>query len=221
MGVISQGYIKAYIFREVYTVAKVLTSTVLERTKVNEGELLWVADSVCKGLRVRISNSSRGRSAVFYYRYKDRVTGKQKPVKLGAYPGMGIAEARALIDNKLRGMADAGLDVTAERKREVRVLPSVQDGTVSSLIPKYLELCEVSGKSEGTIKQYRRYLRPASRWWGERKPSEINRGDVQDLFHRVRKEGVPSIDLDGKKLPVSPAAARERQDWHWQLHGVF
>jgi len=154
---------------------------------------------------VRIANTKfAGRTVTFYYRYKDRTSGKLKPVSLGQYPGLGLKTARSLVDEQLRAVADQGLDVRQYLKR-IRA-EDVKDTTqtVKSLIPDFLAYTERRGLAAGTRASYRRYLRPLAVWWGNKAPSEISRGDVQDLFDRVKREGVPPLDIDG----TTPIQAR-------------
>jgi integrase len=174
-----------------------LTSTIVRQKSVKQGQILWVADSACPGLRLRLSRSQKDvRIAAFYYRYVDR-SGRKRPVKLGDHPAMTIEQARTLVNIELRPLAKSGIDVAAQYKRSQTVTVVL---AIRELIPDYLAYCERRGKAPATVESYRRYLRPIAHWWGDRLPVDISRGDVQDIFDRVKADGVPPFDIDGTEL---------------------
>jgi len=210
--------------------AKRLTVTVLEKTRVSPGKMLWIADTDCRGLRVRIANSeSAGRTVTFYYRYRDRSSGVLKTLSLGRFSDKYmLADARTAVDDELRPLVERGVDVRQHLEQKRRD-GAVACQTVRALIPGYLEYIERRGLAPGTINSYKRYLRPLAVWWGDKTPGEISRGDVQDMFDRVKTEGVPPFDIDGV-TPVEPrgrvsgghraaglALAAGRAYWGWML----
>jgi integrase len=185
--------------------AQILTTTILDKKRVPLGTDLWIADAACRGMRVRIAHSANaGRTVTFYYRYRDRITGKLKPVSLGQYPGQGLEYTRRLVNEKLRAIADSGSDVRQYLKRERAQGAEDEHQTIIGMIPDYLAYKERRGLAAGTLEGYRRHLRPLAVWWGNRNPNTITRGDVQDLFDRVKKEGVPPFDIDGT-TPIKQA----------------
>lgn len=177
-----------------------ITTTFLERSKLEGGAVVWRGDPACQGLRVRVSlNKSKSRSITWYYRYKR--DDKLHPMQIGEYPAMTLEEARQIVTMELRPLARAGHDVKRVWRRQQAQEAAQELQTIRALVAQYLESCRQRGAAEGTIASYRRYLRPVANWWADRLPAEINRGDVQDLFYRVMEEGVPPVDIDGKALP--------------------
>tara|TARA_R110001592_G_scaffold38609_2_gene127294 strand:+ start:9180 stop:10337 length:1158 start_codon:yes stop_codon:yes gene_type:complete len=148
----------------------------------------------------------------WYYRYKDRSTGKLvAPFVIGKYPAMSHDEARVLVRTEMRPLADAGRNVKHEWKR---LQSGQKTKSIRQLIPEYLAFAAQEGRAAGTIVVYRRYLRPLAHWWSDRLPNEITRGDVQDLFHRVRADGVPPYDIDGTEISGGHAAGGDRAAGH-------
>ncbi len=181
--------------------AQILSVTTLERKKVPLGEDLWLADGGCRGLRVRISNSvHRGRSSVFYYRYRDRNSGELICFRLGRYPGWTLDAIRECVKTELMPRADAGEDLRRYWKGRQRNNVEAQAQTIRAHIPKYLAYLERRNRSPATITTYRRYLRAVAHRWGDQDPGDISRGDVEDLFDWVKAHGVPAVDIDGEAL---------------------
>lgn len=192
---------------------KHITPTWLERTKLKDGEVKWRGDPACQGLRARISQGAKqGRAMGWYYRYKSRTTGKLvAPFVIGQYPLMSLEGARAVVNAELRPLASSGKDV----KREWERLQTAEDiKAIRHLIPEYLAYSKRAGLADGTLRLYRRALRPLAHWWGDKYPREITRGDAQDLFHRVRSEGVPPYDIDGAEIKRGKATGGSRAAGH-------
>ncbi len=179
----------------------VLTSTTLTRKKVPLGEHVFIADAACPGLRVRIGVSKqRLRTVSFYYWYRDRNTRKLINVMIGHYPGLELEDARILVKSQLRPIADEGGDVRRYLKNKKRESADSAKKTIRSLAPSFLDTLEKRKRSESTKKTYRRYLRAIVHYWGDLLPEDITRGDVEDLFDRVKAEGVPPFDIDGTPI---------------------
>ena len=176
---------------------KNLTSTILDRQTIKG--VTWVADAGCSGLRARLSLNRGNRQVAFYYRYRDRTTGDRKIMKVGDYPAISIADARSKVNTELRPMADEQMDVKAEIRRKTLSEAAGAAQTIDKLIDPYLEYCALDGRSEGTVTSYKRYLRPLRFWWAGRLPSEMTRGDCQDIFLKVQKVGVPDADGNPSK----------------------
>jgi integrase len=173
---------------------KNLTTTILERKQVTE--LTWVADAACSGLRARLSVNRGERRVAFYYRYRERDTGKRKIMKVGDYPALSISEARNKVNTELRQIADEGRDVKYEVIRRKRAANTTAGNTIAGLIPEYLEFCALAGLAPGTIANYEQYLRPLQFWWGDRHPAELTRADAQTIFFKVQKQG--GLTVEGK-----------------------
>lgn len=84
---------------------KALTDAAVRKAKAGTN----LSDGACPGLRIAANAKVSGRGA-WFYRYKAQ--NKLKQVKLGDYPGMGLAEARARWD-ELRNLKSQGVDPQA------------------------------------------------------------------------------------------------------------
>src|SRR3546814_17304183 len=78
--------------------------------------------------------------------------GKQKRIGLGAYPDVGLAEARRKRDEaKLK--IQEGTDPLAERKRHKRVGKFKASNRFGDLAEEYVEMVTKEGRSEATIEK--------------------------------------------------------------------
>ena len=178
-----------------------LTTTTLEKKRVDPGEFIWLADNHTPGLRVRLSNShAKTRTVTFYYRYRDRNDQTLIQAKIGEYPGCSLKEARTLVDEELKPEANDGKDVRAYLRRKRQATAAREGETLRALIPEFLSYLERRKKSAATVVSLRRYLRPIAHKWGDRLPIDVTRGDVKDLFDSVKADGVPPYDIDGSPV---------------------
>lgn len=126
-------------------VAKSLTA--LQVKHHSEGTLADTAPH--QGLRLRANKDG---SKTWTYRY--RAAGKLKQIKLGIYPGMGLAEARETLleQKKLRGQNLDPQRVAANRKREAEQV----EFTFAVMVEKYLtERIEKDRKPKGAAETRR------------------------------------------------------------------
>lgn len=92
-----------------------ITDNLIKKLKADaasERRTLEITDTVCKGLRVRVSY---GGSVGFYILYRPRGEKTVKRFMLGKYPGVGIAEARRLARGKLGDVSKGGDPVDEQR----------------------------------------------------------------------------------------------------------
>jgi integrase len=180
---------------------QLLTDTILNKKKVPAGEGVWIADTACPGLRVRISTTKKNaRNAVFYYRYRHRETKKLIPVRLGQYPGLSLDGARQLLKNELRERVDSGEDIRKYLKQRNQAKQTAEEEIISSLVHRFIGHLHKRNRASSTITTYSRYLRAVVHEWGGKHPNEITRGDAEDLFDLVKENGVPATDLYGKSI---------------------
>src|SRR3546814_1674320 len=86
------------------------------------------------------------------WRFKYTMHGKQKRIALGAYPDVGLAEARRKRDEaKLK--IHEGTDPLAERKRHKLVGKFKASNRFGDLAEEYIEMVTKEGRSEATIEK--------------------------------------------------------------------
>ena len=195
---------------------KRLTTTVIERTRLNTGESIWLTDDIERGLRVRLSVGKSGsRNAVFYYRYRDRTTKKLVNTKIGTYgtEGFSLEEARKRTQG-LRAAVEQGISAKRyiQTQREEHAVEEEKGSTtLRALAISFSEYLDTTPLSEATKTTYRRYLRAIANVWPDQNPDDITPDDCEALFNQVFKKGIPPLDLMGQELKVPP---RTRKGGH-------
>ena len=98
------------------------------------------------------STSRYTRPGARLWRFKYTMHGKQKRIALGAYPNVGLAEARRKRDEaKLK--IHEGTDPLAERKRHKLVGKFKASNCFGDLAEEYIEMVTKEGRSEATIEK--------------------------------------------------------------------
>lgn len=164
---------------------KQLTPSLLQNLKPPAAGAVELWDTLARGLSLRVFASGR---ATWTYRYRPKDGGSRRRVKLGDFPGVGLAAARRRAD-RLRGVVSDGKDPQAalQTRREAPIL--------SALIDRYLAEAVKPKKKPATYALYAHFLQKlVAPRLGFKKAHEITPGDV-DRLHR--KLGV------GAKKPVT------------------
>ena len=194
---------------------KRLTSTVIQRTRVEPGGAVWITDEIERGLRVRISVTKRGnRNAVFYYRYRDRSTKKLTNKKIGTFgsdEGMSLEKARSKV-RELRAAVEKGISAKKYLQSQINKRSTEEVENIRTLAISFSDYLDTTTLSEATKTTYRRYLRAIAYSWVDYKPDEITPDDCEALFNTVLKNGVPDVDIEGD--PLKNAARRTRKGGH-------
>jgi len=86
------------------------------------------------------------------WRFKYSWHGKQKRIALGAYPNVGLAEARRKRD-ETRLLIHDGVDPLADRKRQKLVGKYKASNRFGDLAGEYIEMVTKEGRSEATIEK--------------------------------------------------------------------
>ncbi|OHD01331.1 MAG: hypothetical protein A2885_20360 [Sphingopyxis sp. RIFCSPHIGHO2_01_FULL_65_24] len=86
------------------------------------------------------------------WRFKYTWHGKQKRIALGAYPVVGLAEARRKRD-ETRLLIHGGVDPLADRKRQKLVGKYKASNRFGDLAGEYIEMVTKEGRSEATIEK--------------------------------------------------------------------
>jgi len=141
-----------------------LTDTTIRLAKAGETDRK-LADE--KGLYLLVtSNGSK------LWRLKYRIDGKEKKLALGAYPEVGLKDARAKRD-EARKAAQAGRD-PAVAKREARLAKRVSAAnTFAAIAEEYIGKQEAEGRADVTVGKARWLLSKFSPSLGTRPISEI------------------------------------------------
>ncbi len=194
---------------------KRLTTTTIQRTNIQPGNSLWITDDKEQGLRVRISVTKAGlRRAVFYYRYRDRVTKKLTNKKIGTFGadgGLSLEAARAQVRD-LRSAVEKGTSAKAYIEKQRRESIKIEIGGIRQLAISFSEYLDTTTLSDSSKVIYRRYLRAIAHAWADRKPDDVTPDDCEALFNQVMRNGVPNVDIEGN--PLRTAAKRTRKGGH-------
>jgi len=156
-------------------------------------------DDQVRGLILRAYKSGAKSWFVFYRRKEDN---RRRYLKLGAYPGLSLKDARDLAEIEL-GRIAAGEDPQAER-----VAARERSGaeTMSALAELYLKrYAKVHKRPKGYAVdrwQLETYVLPR---WGKRPIDEITKRDVRDLLQELA-DG--KIAAKGKPTNVAPRSLR-------------
>jgi integrase len=159
-----------------------------------------------RGLSLRVSAAGQ---KSWTFRYRDRVTGKQSRVTLGAFdptsdgpPDEHGVQALTLYGariaaRKLRGQVDAGLNPALEIRRRRETARAQEIKSVADLAAAYFEACESGSHRGGRRRQKAASTLAGERWmWGRyvlarlgREPVEtISRTQIRSLLRDVLTE---------------------------------
>ena len=145
---------------------------------------LW--DAVLPGLGLRVSSTSIGTagSKTWFVRY--RFGAKQRRMKIGNYPVLGLAEARASARHLL-SESGRGIDPAAARRRPLTHAAGQTFAQVAeSFVLRYAKQHNRSWRETERI--LNRYVLPE---WGKRPIQEIGRRDVVGLLDGMIDRGAP------------------------------
>lgn len=122
------------------------------------------------------------------WRLKYRIDGKEKKLALGAYPEVGLKEARAKRD-EARKTADAGSD-PAVAKREARIAKRIAAAnTFAAIAEEYIAKLEAEGRAGVTIGKTRWLLSKLSPALGSRPISEITPHELLAVLKASERAG--------------------------------
>jgi integrase len=122
------------------------------------------------------------------WRLKYRIDGKEKKLALGAYPEVGLKEARAKRDDA-RKAADAGSD-PAVAKREARIAKRIATAnTFAAIAEEYISKLEAEGRAGVTIGKTRWLLSKLSPALGSRPIGEITPHELLAVLRTSERAG--------------------------------
>ena len=152
-------------------------------------------DDQVRGLFLRVYTSGVKTWGVFYRRKEDD---RRRWLKVGAYPGLSLKQARDRAGIEL-GRIAAGEDPQAERE-EVRTRSSA--ATLAEVAAEYLDLYAKEHKRPASYKmdrwQLETYVLPR---WGKRPVGEVTKRDVQTLLEDVASG---KLAARGRPTKVAP-----------------
>ena len=134
------------------------------------------------GLGVRVAPSGR-KSFVYMYRFD----GKPRRMTLGAYPKIGLADARVL-HAKAKQQRERGIDPGAAHIEKRRAERDAE--TVRELVEEYLEKHARPNKRSAAVDE-RILGKEVLPVWGSRKAKSITRRDVIKLLDGIVDRGAP------------------------------
>jgi integrase len=160
-----------------------LTAASVKKWKVAD-KRQEVPDDRTPGLYLIVQPTGRKAWAVRY-----RSGTKHRRMRLGAYPALGLADARDKA-RKVQAEAEAGGDPAGDREREKAEEAERQASErdkIKTLVEGYHKRRLSKLKSgDDVLAQFRRHVLPA---WGERDVHEITRRDVHDLLDGIADSG--------------------------------
>jgi integrase len=186
----------------------------------NYGEL---ADPLCPGLRVRTTwPETGGKVTRFYFRYRHRVSRQLKTAPIGRFPGVTLKEARRLVEERLRPLAEQGADVGDVLKAEVvrthaeqvaaqEAERAARDAQNVRLVPhqvtRFLASEDFGSRAPGTRRGYKRYLEHTATVWKLSTIDDVTKAAVREEFLRMKRTRGPRAA--GQWLAASSAF------WSW------
>jgi integrase len=151
-------------------------------------------DDQVRGLFLRVYTSGVKTWGVFYRRKEDN---RRRWLKLGAYPGLTLKQARDLAEIEL-GKVACGADPQAARV-EVRSRPGTE--SFAEVAAEYLERHAKAHKRPAGYRMDRWQLEAyVLRRWGRRLMTELTKRDVQDLL-----EDLAAGKLAARRKPTKAA----------------
>jgi integrase len=192
---------------------KLLTATVVQKTKAPAGKRLKLHDSALPGFFVLIGSRTR----VFYL--ATRITGKQVKIRIGEAkvgdgPGLTLSEARQAASEMLEQIS---LGVDPRQKREAVVAENRKRAasTVSAVSDLYIERYAKARKR--TWREDQRildmYVKPL---WGPRPIADITKADVVDLLDEIEAGQIPG-QRNGGFYQANRALAVIRKMFNWAM----
>ncbi len=137
------------------------------------------------GLYLYVSNAGARR-----WRYDYRHEGKRKTLSIGAYPYVGLADARAKLEEARKLLAD-GID-PAIHKRKVRQKRELeQRNTFAMLADEYITRLEDKGRAPATLEK--------NRWLKSLVPSQVQSLPISDITSSDVLEVLQAIEASGRR----------------------
>ncbi len=200
--------------------SKRLTAATVEHLKPDPKGRLELPDEAVRGLYFVIQPTG-AKSWAFRY----RAAGRPTKLTLGAYPALGLGEARAAAKvareavDRGKDPAGAKSEMRRRRKEGSAAIGSVQR-VYEQFIKKRIEGGSKPNKPRSAEETKRIFTKRVLPVWGERQIRDITKRDVRELVERIEEEGAPiaakphthrhqdTLQLGGKaeELDANPAS---------------
>lgn len=128
------------------------------------------------------------RSGSRLWRYAYRHAGKQKLLSFGAYPEIGLAEARKERD-AARALLNKGIDPSAQKKLDKLVRADADAATFTVVSSELLDKKARESKAERTLEKLRWLYSLAKPHIGERPIAAITAPEILAVLHSVEQKG--------------------------------
>lgn len=166
---------------------KLLTVTVIEKTKSPDTGRLQIFDTAVSGLFLRIGARTRS----FYVATRihgNRANVSIGPAKIGDGPGLTLSEARTRAGEVI-DQAAAGHDPRQTRKNEVAANKKRSENTFGAVadlyVKRYAKVQKRTWREDERI--LNKYFKPH---WEDRPISAITKADVVDVLDEIEKGGI-------------------------------
>jgi integrase len=145
-----------------------------------------VRDGKVTGLELRVSPNGEKTWTLRY-----RASGERRRMKLGAWPRLGLAEARKRANRELRKV-DGGIDPQVERRAAADALVRAKRDSIDALCSSYVERhAKVKNRTWRVIEgELRREV--LAKWKG-RPVTSVTRRDCQELIQAIADRGAPIV----------------------------
>jgi integrase len=122
------------------------------------------------------------------WRLRYRFGGKQNMLGLGAFPDVGLADARQKRD-EARKLIAQGTDPSVHRKGEKLAAATAAQNTFGAIAAEYVEKLRAEGKSAPTLSKNEWLLEDLAKPLAERPITEITPAEVLALLKRIETSG--------------------------------
>ncbi|MBB4114552.1 integrase [Rhizobium sp. BK226] len=173
-----------------------------------------------KGLYLYVSTAG-GKSWRFDYAY----FGKRKTLTLGAYPALGLAEARGRRDEAKKKLSE-GLDPSLAKKREQLAAKAAAGNTFGLIADEFIAKLRRDKRAEPTIDKNTWMLKVLAKKLSQYPITQISAKDVLDVLNVIEKSGRVESALAtraaiGRVFRFAIATARAENDPTSALRGAL
>ena len=140
-----------------------------------------IADGGGLFLLVQPSGSKLWRLRYFYL-------GKERTLSIGAFPDVGLADARIKREEAKKQLA-TGADPSVQKKLDRIAAETAARTTFGLVAAEFIERLEANGAAPTTLKKNRWLLEDLSRPIAARPIAEVTPAEILDLLKRVEKSG--------------------------------
>lgn len=194
-----------------------LTDTAIRKAKAGPAE--WkLADE--KGLYLLVTPAGSK-----LWRFKYRFNGKEKKLALGAYPDLGLKDARAKRD-AARKRLEQGVD-PGQAKKAARIAARIgAANTFKAVADEYIAKLEQEGRAEVTMAKARWLLGQLTPALGTRPVADVSPHELLEVLKKVEKAGKRETarrlrSFAGRVFRYAVATARASHDPAQALQGAL